>query len=206
MIKLATLLLAIFLISTFVTAANQDVLRGSWSISHDSGEGMYINIRRGHSNFSMSKLEGVNLNALANGPVQFKVDREAGVFQFEGVIRNGEGGGELELQIKPQFVSEMSRLGHSNFADDELFLMASLNLTTAEVKEFNSLGYSKISTDQLVEMKIHGVSPKFIRDLQARGYTDLAEEKLVEMRIHGVSPEFIDAISAAGYPHVATNR
>src|SRR5262245_25541735 len=157
MTKLASLLLVIFLISTFVSAVNPDVLRGSWSISHDSDEGMYINIRRGHSNFSMSKLEGVNLNALPNGPVQFKIGREAGLFQLEGVIRNGEGGGELELQIKPQFVSEMSRLGHSNFSDDELFMMASLNLTTTEVKELNALGYSKITTEQLVEMKIHGV-------------------------------------------------
>ena len=126
---------------------------------------------------------------MPNGPVQFKIDREAGVFQFEGVIRNGEGGGELELQIKPQFVFQMSRLGHSNISDDELFLIASLNLTTAEVKELNSLGYNKITTEQLVEMKIHGVSPKFIREIQSRGYNNLPEEKLVEMRIHGVTPD-----------------
>src|SRR4029079_6754523 len=100
MTKLAGSMLAIFLISTFVNASNPDVLRGSWSIAHDSGEGLHINIHRGTSNNWMQNLEGVNLKTMANGPVQFKVDREAGVFQFEGVIRNGEGGGEFELQIK----------------------------------------------------------------------------------------------------------
>jgi hypothetical protein len=98
MTKLASVVLAIFLITTFAIAANPDVLRGSWSIAHDPDEGLHINIHRGHSNNWMQNLDGVNLKTMANGPVQFKVDREAGVFQFQGVIRNGEGGGEFELQ------------------------------------------------------------------------------------------------------------
>jgi hypothetical protein len=206
MTKLARLVLAIILITTFVNASNPVVFRGSWSIAHDSSSGMHINIHRGHSNNWMQTTDAINLNSLSNGPVQFKIDREAGVFQFEGVIRDGEGGGEFELHFKPKFLTEMASLGHSTISEDDLFLMACLNLTTAEVKELNALGYNKLTTEQLVEMKIHGVSPKFISDIQSRGYTDMSEEKLVEMRIHGVTPEFIDAIAAAGYRNVATNR
>src|SRR5437764_922513 len=48
----------------------------------------------------IDQFEGLKAVMQSNGPVKFRLRRDAGVFEFDGVLRGGYGGGTLELVRK----------------------------------------------------------------------------------------------------------
>jgi hypothetical protein len=106
------------LIFAVAGASSAPAITGTWSIEPSQGRGSaFVNLemRRhsGHSSWSsgetvpVSSLSGLDAGTLAGGsaPVRFEVHRDAGIFRFEGSVRNGEGAGHFTFEPDPGYVA-----------------------------------------------------------------------------------------------------
>jgi hypothetical protein len=167
--------------------------------------------------------------AMSSGShVQFQLKRDAGVFNFEGWFKEGNGSGHFTISPNATFAADLSRQGLGKATDEQLLSMAlgdagyaliselrsqGYDLSTVEqlvrmaehgvrldyVQGLKSLGYSLKSVDFLVKMRDHGVNLNFIHELAGLGFTGLSAEDLIRTRDHGVSARFINEFIAAGY-------
>jgi hypothetical protein len=129
----------------------------------------------------------------------FRLEREAGVFSFEGRFSDAKGAGHLRFTPNEEYVRAMAALGYPAIAPDKHYLLAVFDITPARVKELSALGFKDIALDELIQVGIFQVTPGYIQSLAQHGYTKLTLAKLIQSRIHGVTPERIRALAAEGY-------
>jgi beta-lactamase regulating signal transducer with metallopeptidase domain len=176
----------------------------------------------------VDRLEGLAQLLRDGGPAHFRLRRDAGIFDFEGIIRSGTGGGTVTFTPSAAFPVDLARRGFARptpeqqqsmawsdigfiFIDelaaqkyarpdlDQLVRAARHGVTTAYVKEMAELGYRFGTVDGLVRQRDHGVSSQFIRDLRAQGLGGLTGDDLVRARDHGVGPEYLGELRTLGY-------
>jgi beta-lactamase regulating signal transducer with metallopeptidase domain len=164
----------------------------------------------------------------SGGPAHYTLKREAGQFDFEGVVRSGAGRGTLSFTPNSGFADELARrgfgkptlleLGTLAWSDigfafiDELSAMkyerptllqlvnsAQHGVTRSYFREMSDLGYRVGTIDALVKLRDHGVDAAFVRDSQAEGFKGLRVDDLVRMRDRGVDPPYIRDMRALGY-------
>ena len=58
---------------------------------------------------AVDDFEGLRALLSANGPARFRLKRDAGVFEFDGVIRAGVGGGTMEFVPSETFPIELAK-------------------------------------------------------------------------------------------------
>lgn len=191
------------------TGAQDPTVEGTWTTrvsDRDSGDRVQVRLDRerdgGHSTqgfrIDAAALDGLTM-AQASGTasnVRFALVRDAGTITFEGNIRDGLGTGFFNFTPNAQWVREMNDLGY-DWDDDQVFFLATQDVTTAWVVALQDLGYTDLPEDDLVAFAIHGVNPEFIRAMNDLGYDSIDADDLVAMRIHGVSPEFVSDIRRA---------
>jgi hypothetical protein len=221
-----------------VIAQTVPPISGQWTIGPALQDYLQLTIRRGGPGHDMSSSSMVRIDQLrgltrsqldsAGGAARFDLVRDAGTFQFVGFLQAGSGGGTFTFSPNPGFTSAMGALGFLNMSDEQVFVaavhdvssayvrdLASLsiraesidqliatrihNVTIDYIRELQSLGYSDLSPDRLVTMRIHSVTTDFVRDLQNRGYRGVSPDQLVTMRIHGVSTDFLSEVENLGY-------
>jgi hypothetical protein len=222
-------------VSTAALAAEQ----GSWTLmpTDEAGRMHFTVMQRrergmshSDSDWPVSALEGLDLATRARHDVTFTIARDAGRFECEGYLTNGEGAGVFTFTPDPGFARSMRDLGFGGIDEDEQFAMAlhdvSLefarqmqreNLAEMDadklvafrifdvsqefIREIRREGLTATDADELVAFRIHGVSPAKIRELREAGI-DADEDELIAFQIHGVSPEFIAEIERLGYANV----
>jgi beta-lactamase regulating signal transducer with metallopeptidase domain len=153
------------------------------------------------SDVRIEQLTGLTASQLsgAGGPVQFRLQRDAGTFTFEGVMRNGLGAGTFSFTADPQFPAELAKRGFARPTALEQYQMARHDVGFAFVDELNTQGYGKPQTSELVRAGQHGVQAAYVRDLAALGYKLGSLAPLIELRDHGVTPAYIRELGDLGY-------
>ncbi len=151
---------------------------GDWTIRRSDVPGKVefslMDSRAGHhfhtsSDWPMSDFSGLNFSKAGRQEVHFTIARDAGKFECEGFLHDGEGAGLFHFTADPKYQQEMK-----------------------------SLGFERIDEDKQWAMAIHDVSLKFARDIKAQNLQGLDTDKLIAFKIHGVTPEFIAGVRAAG--------
>jgi hypothetical protein len=150
------------------------------------------------SDWPVSEFRGLDLASTPKHDVQFDIARDAGRFDCEGYLKNGEGAGIFHFVANAQYPKAMSALGFSGIDDEMQFAMAVHDVSLDFAKEMKAEKLSGLDTDMLIAFRIHGVTPQFIRDIRAAGLATNDAGKLVAFRIHGVTPEMVREVRDSG--------
>jgi beta-lactamase regulating signal transducer with metallopeptidase domain len=214
---------------------------GTWSIgATDQPRVVRVQIREGNSNHGttvnldqISGLEGFPQGfPSVDGPVQFKLQRDAGTFTVEGVIHGGVGAGTYSFTPSRTFPDALASRGFDRPSPGEQRLLAGTDIGFAFLDELSAQGFKPAnlrdllhaatrgvglsyllgmrqlgrrfdSVDQLIELAEHGVNPQFIRQLEAEGLTGLSTDDFLRSRGSGVDAEYIRDLRAAGYDRLS---
>jgi beta-lactamase regulating signal transducer with metallopeptidase domain len=185
--------------------APQDDGIGTWELRPATTPGL-VRLRLAERNNShssdvpLASLEGLTEARLAgSGPVQFRVTRDAGTLQFDGVLRNGVGAGTFSFTPNPAFPAELAKRGFAKPTPREQYQLARADIGYAFLDELNRLGYAKPDTAGLVTAGQHGVDTTYLREMGALGYVLGSLPALVTLRDHGVDPTYVRGMAEAGY-------
>jgi beta-lactamase regulating signal transducer with metallopeptidase domain len=191
----------------------QDLAPGTWELRPTSTAGT-VHLRLAELNSSsggnirIEQLEGLELSQLTGpgGPVKFRLRRDAGTFAFEGVVRQGVGGGTFSFTPDPKFADELARRGFARPTASEQYQLARHDVGVEFVDELNKQGYTKPPTAELVRAGQHGVRLAYLREMGALGYRLGTLPPLIELRDHGVTPEYVRALADLGYKGLSADE
>jgi hypothetical protein len=233
------LVLSTWTMSTAAIAAEE----GSWTLMRAEEPGKVHfsviqrhlgGISRSGSDWPVDAFEGLDLATRARHDVVFTIARDAGRFDCEGYVAEGEGAGVSRFTPDPTFARAMRDLGFAGIDDDEQFAMALhdvslefarqmkgenlagletdkliafriFNVSQQFIRELRAAGLAATDADGLVAFRVHGVSPAMVRELKLAGI-DADEDELVAFKIHGVSPEFVAELERLGYADVDSDQ
>ena len=184
-----------------------------WEIASNRSEGdervqltLSYRSRGGHSQWSNSintdELQGFDpaqLAARADGPVRFRIVRDAGRFDCEGIARRQGGRGECRFESDPAFAAELERRGIGRPTRAESFGLALARVGIELLDSLDRHHYSRPAVGDLMRSGIHGVTATYVDEMTRAGWPAGALGGLVEMRIHGVSAPYVRALAEAGY-------
>lgn len=184
----------------------QDDLPGTWELRPTNTPGtVHLRLREGNSsngsNVPLASLEGLSEAQLAGagGPVQFRITRDAGTLQFEGVLRNGVAAGTFSFTPNPAFPAELAKRGFAKPTAREQYQLARHDIGFAFLDELTRLGYARPDIAGLVTAGQHGVNVTYLREMGALGYALGTLPPLITLRDHGVTPDYVRGMAQEGY-------
>ena len=184
---------------------------GTWSVQTSDKPGeVYLEVRQDRSNSGhstpLSRLEGLSSAQIASGgPVKFLLRRDAGTFTFEGLFRDGVGGGTFTYAANPAFADELAKRGIGRPTPGEQYEMAKHDVGLALVDELKTQGYAAPSVDDLVQAGHHGVTLAFVQGMGQLGYKVGTVDTLIGMRDHGVTPDYVKGMTSEGLPRLSAD-
>src|SRR3989475_157815 len=187
---------------------------GDWTLRRSDAPGRVefslMDSRAGHrfhysSDWPASDFSGVNFPASGRQEVHFTIARDAGKFECEGFLQDGEGAGLFHFAAEPKYSQEMKSLGFERIDGDKQWAMAIHDVSLKFARDIKAENLQGLDTDKLIAFKIHGVTPEFIEGIRSAGVNVSDSDKLIAFRIHGVSPGFISVIRPAEL-HVPDTR
>lgn len=208
--------IAFTIVFLLVQTAAADI-RGSWTASSEEPGKTHLSVVRDGShtsrNWDVSSFAGLTdsqIHASSQTPVQFVLQREAGVITFEGTFRDGYGGGQFSFAPDRSYFESLRALGvvsrkERSDPEETQLQLALHDVSTAFIRSMQAEGY-RVSVDEYLAMRIFRVSPELIGELGELGYTKISADHLVSMRIHKVTPEFIRELRQAGYINVPIDK
>lgn len=117
-----------------------------------------------------------------NSKVNFKLAREAGTFEFEGLFKDGKGSGVWTLTPNRSFVEAMRARGYANLSIYDLFSATVSDVTTRYVEDLKSAGYGNLEFAAVLLARSNDITADFIREAQSAGFKDLSIEKLIKLK------------------------
>src|SRR5260370_6974422 len=208
---IAYLLIACTLVRALIARAS-DTRTGSWTISHSDEPGkvsfaLIYHSKHNNSNhesdWPTSDFKGVDFSKSGKQDVKFVIARDAGRFDYEGYLKDGDGAGVFHFAPDAQYVPQMPPPAFPGIDDEKQFSMAVLDVSVAYAKEIKSKNLHDLDTDKLIAFRIFNVSSEFIDQLRAAGLPAADADKLVAFRIHGVTPEMVSSLQKSGYHPVS---
>jgi beta-lactamase regulating signal transducer with metallopeptidase domain len=139
------------------------------------------------------------------GPGHYALKRDAGTFDFEGVVRAGSGGGTFSFTPDAAFGGELVRRGFARPTALELGMLAWSDIGFAFLDELNALKYERPTLPQLVNGAKHGVSRAYVREMSELGYRVGTIDALVRLRDHGVDATFVRGMQAEGFKSLSVD-
>jgi hypothetical protein len=135
--------------------------------------------------------------------VTFRVERDAGDFEFEGTFYRGRGAGTFRYRPDRRFADTLRALGVAEvdgLGDHDLKNLAWGDLSADAVREFRAMGLAPLRGRDLVELAIRFVTPEYARALRALGVPGAGTVAgLVELRFNGVPVDYVRELDALGY-------
>ena len=175
---------------------------GDWTIRRSEIPGKVefslVDSRAGHHFHTSSDWLASDFSKAGRQEVHFTIARDAGKFECEGFLHDGEGAGLFHFIADPKYAQEMKSLGFERIDEDRQWAMAIHDVSLKFARDIKAQNLQGLDTDKLIAFKIHGVTPEFIAGIRSAGVNVSDSDKLIAFRIHGVSPEFIAGIRAAG--------
>ena len=204
---------AFILASGVVTAkAAQSDLTGEWSARLDTEKPGMLNIiftRRPNittinqtgKNIALNELQNLSPQTIASGGpnVNFRIVREAGTFEFEGLFKDGRGVGFWTLTPNQSFVSAMRNRGYDNLTENDLMSAVLSNLTAKFIEDLKSVGYGSLEFGKLLRAGSRNVTPDFIRDVQSAGFGNLTIDQIISAKTHNINSDFVKQVKAMGF-------
>lgn len=202
-------LVAALLVTSLALAprAQAEEFKGNWTLSKSEKQGMVqfgLMHRRhgGHmqheSDWPVSTLQGLDLGPAGKRDVQFSITRDAGRFDCEGYLKDGEGAGLFRFTANPRFAADMAALGFDGIDDDKQFAMAVHDVSIEFAKAIKAEGLDGLDTDKIIAFRIFDVDAPFVRAMRAEGLPAKAADRLIAFRVHGVSPEMVHDLRQQG--------
>lgn len=153
------------------------------------------------NNIPLAELQGLTPQQAfgAKTEVNFRLVREAGTFQCEGVFREGKGAGHWTLTPNQSFISAMQSRGYERLSEDDLFSAALFDINIKSIEDLKAAGYDRLSFKELVEASIFEVTGDFAREMKAAGFENLSIKQLVEARIFKVDGQYVREVQAMGF-------
>ena len=185
---------------------------GSWTIEKRTDEPGKVEFalieRRQHgmsshnSEWPVGVFVGLDLGKPGRQDVHFTITRDAGKFDCQGYVQDGEGAGIFHFFPDAKYAEQMGALGFSGIDDDKQYSMAVMDVSLAFAKEMKAQQLNGLDTEKLIAFRIFGVDSKFIGELRSAGLSASESDKLVAFRIHGATPEWMAELKKEGYDHV----
>src|SRR5713101_8264202 len=158
------------------------------------------------SDWPASDFSGLDFSKPWRQEVHFTIARDAGKFECEGFLQDGEGAGLFHFTADAKYQQEMKSLGFERIDGDKQWAMAIHDVSLKFARDIKAQNLQGLDTDKLIAFKIHGVTPEFIAGVRAAGVNVSDSDKLIAFRIHGVSPEFVSGIRSAGLNVVDSDK
>jgi hypothetical protein len=208
---LVTLLVIAACASAGANPAAQNAMTGEWlaEFKNDSDKVQLTLVRRTARGGEQNSSNGVALGELqgltrgqavgARTEVNFRLVREAGTFQCEGMFREGKGAGHWTLTPSRSFVSAMQSRGYDNLTEDDLFSAALFDINTRAIEDLKAAGYDRLTFKELIEASIFKVTGDFAREMKSAGFDNLTFKQLVEARIFKVDAQYAKDVQAMGF-------
>ncbi|HEV2146269.1 MAG TPA: M56 family metallopeptidase [Longimicrobiaceae bacterium] len=190
----------------------------TWTASEDDTVRLQLSMRWGMAwakswSIARSELRGLSDQEIASPtstPVSFRIEREAGVVEFEGVFTQGKGAGYFTFQPDRRFLQTLHSLGiqgADRVTERDLRLLALVALghtSTTQIRELLALGLGSPSLKEVAELAINGVTPEYVRSLRSLGLSGTSTaSSLVELRLHRITPQYVRDLEALGYRNVS---
>lgn len=179
-------------------AAEKDAARVQLSLSWKSsmwGETVARSELRGLSDAAIS--------AAGSTPVTFRIEREPGVFHFQGTFGEGRGAGDFSFQPNRGFAEALGSLGIAGAeraTDHHLMTLAFSGASLAAMRELGALGLGRLDLEDAIKLSVHRVTPDYVRSLRAAGLPGTSTVAgVVQMRIHRITPEYVRDLERMGY-------
>lgn len=182
-------------------------MKGNWTLapSEEAGQvqfGLYIrnedNNMQSSSGWPISAFQGLDLANRARHDVTFAVVRDAGRFDCDGYLNQGEGAGFFRFTPDAKFADTMRDLGFAGIDENKQFAMAIHDVTVEYARQMKSHDLTDLDSDKLLAFRIFNITQQFIRDLRAEGLAATDADKLVAFRVHGVTPAMVRELRKAG--------
>ncbi len=153
------------------------------------------------SGYKISDFEGLSSDQInsTNSTASFRMVREAGTIDFEGVFHNGLGTGTFRFTPNPAFVENMRSRGYTNISQERLFTATFLNLTMSFIDDLRSVGFGDLGIEELFKARIFNVTPQFMTDMKSIGFPGLGMEDLVKARIFKIDADFARQVKEMGF-------
>jgi hypothetical protein len=185
---------------------------GTWEIRPtDRVRVVQLQLRGGSSTYSTT-IDLDHINGLASGfpkdggAVQFIVQRDAGTFSVEGVVRSDVGAGTFTFTPSATFPAELARRGLDRPTPSEQRILAGADIGFAFLDELAAQRYAHPAhAAELVRAAQHGVSLSYLREMDQLGYREGNLDTLIDLANHGVSPEFIHELATVGLSGLSTD-
>ena len=182
-------------------------MKGNWTLapSHEAGQaqfGLYIrndnDNMQSSSDWPVSAFQGLDLANRERHDVKFAVVRDAGRFDCDGYLNQGEGAGFFRFTPNAQFVSNMRAIGFDGIDENKQFAMAIHDVTVEYARQMKNHNLTNLDTDKLIAFRIFDITQQFIRDMRSEGLTATDADKLIAFRVHGVTPAMVREMRKAG--------
>jgi hypothetical protein len=198
-----------WMLNAAVFAAGE--FKGNWTLmpSKETGKvqfGLFHRHDGGNSHsendWPVSAFQGLDLATRARHDVKFTITRDAGRFDCDGYLGEGEGAGIFRFTHDAQFARAMRDLGFDGIDENKQFAMAVHDVTLEFAKTMKAEKLSDIDTEKLIAFRIFDVNPQFIREMRAEGLAATDSDTLIAFRVHGVTPEFAAKVESLGFKDV----
>src|SRR5262245_38467872 len=159
MSKIVRILLPVLCVLTMSTAVLGQERTGSWTMlpADEAGKVHFTVVQRHErgtthngTDWPVSAFQGLDLATRARHDVTFTIARDAGRFDGEGYLEDGEGAGVLKFTPDPKFVRAMSDVGFGGIDDDEQFAMALHDVSLEFARQIKSENLRGMDSDKLI--------------------------------------------------------
>lgn len=153
----------------------------------------------------VEQFEGLKTLLQADGPVRFRLKRDAGVFEFDGVLRRGAGGGTFEFTGSDAFAAQLAQRGFGKPSWAEQFKMAWHDTGLTLVDELAARKYEKPTLQQLIAAADHGIDRVYVREMTALVRDLRTVDDLVRQHDHGINGAYIRDLASLGLENLSAN-
>ena len=205
--KIAAAAAMVLLAWTSSAATFADDMKGNWTLgpSKEAGQvqfGLYIRNENTNlqttSDWPITAFQGLDLANRERHDVRFAVARDAGRFDCDGYLNEGQGAGFFRFTPDSRFVARMREIGFDGIDENKQFAMAVHDVTVEYAKQMKAHDLTHLDTDKLLAFRIFDITQQFIRDLRSEGLAATDADKLIAFRVHGVTPAMVREMRKAG--------
>lgn len=198
-----------------VAAFGEDI-RGAWTASSEDGDKIYVSMSRRHNQNGRTMrvadfrgLAASQIQSASSAPVQFALNRDAGIVTFEGSFRDGYGGGQFSFAPNRQYFDSLRSLDVQaedldvgQTLEEELLQLAVNDVSIAYIKSMQAEGY-RVSLEKYVAFRIFRVTPELVREFRALGFEKIDADDLISSQVHKVTPAYVREMRAAGFRNLS---
>ncbi len=112
---------------------------------------------------------GLDVSKPGKQNVKFTITRDAGKFDCEGYLENGEGAGFFHFIADAKYPAELKSLGYGGIDEEKQYEMAVMDVSLNFAREMKGQRLEGLDTDKLIAFRIFGIDAEFIHALRAAG-------------------------------------